>query len=87
MKKALIFILILVAVILLFPIRGQMKDGGTVEYRAILYTVRDMHQIYISYDPETGEIIEDGYTVGTVIEILGVEVFNNTRVELIDGNN
>ena len=87
MKKTLSILLILAAVILLFPIRAQMKDGGTVEYRAVLYTVRDMHQIYHSYDPKTGEIIEDGYTVGTVIEILGFEVFDNTRVELIDGAN
>ena len=64
-----------------------MKDGGSVEYRAVLYTVYDMHQIYHVFDSATGEILEDGYTVGIIVKILGVEVFNNTRVELINGVN
>lgn len=72
MKKAIIIILILVALILLFPIRGQFKDGGSVEYRAILYTVYDVHSGYGG--PDTGM----HYVEGTIVEILGHQVYNNT---------
>ena len=44
MKKALIIVLILVAVVLLFPIRMQAKDGGSVHYTAALYQVKCVHQ-------------------------------------------
>lgn len=72
MKKAIIIILILVALVLLFPIRGQFKDGGSVEYRAILYTVYDVHSGYCG--PDTGM----HYVEGTIVEILGYQVYNNT---------
>ena len=77
MKKALVIILVIALFILLFPMRSQAKDGGTVRYQAILYTVSDMHQI-TDIQNEDGTFAE-GYTVGIVIEILGVEIFNNTR--------
>ncbi len=73
MKKAIIIVLILVAFILLFPIRGQFKDGGSVEYRAILYTVYNVHSEYSR--PDTGM----HYVEGTIIEILGYQVYNNTN--------
>lgn len=70
-KKALIIIAILIAAILLVPIPFRLKDGGSVEYKAILYTVKAVHQI----NPD----IEQPYIEGTIIKILGVEVFNNTK--------
>lgn len=73
MKKALIIILILVALILLFPIREQAKDGGSVRYNAILYTVYDVHSGYGSPD-DTGM----HYVEGVIVEILGYQVYNNT---------
>ena len=73
MKKAIIIILILVALILLFPIRGQFKDGGSVEYRAILYTVYDVHSLY-----DDGSRTEVRFVEGTIVEILGHQVYNNT---------
>lgn len=73
MKKAIIIVLILVALILLFPIRGQFKDGGSVEYRAILYTVYDVHSGYGGPDTEMH------YVEGTIVEILGHQVYNNTN--------
>ena len=73
MKKAIIILLILVALVLLFPIRGQFKDGGSVEYRAILYTVYDVHSLYDGPDTEMQ------YVEGTIIEILGYQVYNNTN--------
>ena len=71
MKKTFIIILILITLILLFPIRGKFKDGGSVEYRAILYTVYDVHSEYGGPDGIH-------YVEGTIIEILGYQVYNNT---------
>lgn len=71
MKKLLAAVCIVLALLLLVPIPLRLKDGGSVEYRAVLYTVTDVHRIA----PES----ESGYLEGTVIEILGTEVFNNVE--------
>ena len=78
MKKALIIILILVALILLFPIREQAKDGGSVRYTAILYDVYDVHKIK-SVTPTNGETYKTEFSEGIIIKIFGIEVFNNVR--------
>ena len=82
MKKIVAIIVLIAAIILLFPIREQMKDGGSVQYCAALYCVTNMHRIHVNQN-EDGTFI-DGYVVGIVIEILGIEVFNNTRFEAAD---
>ncbi|MBE6970863.1 MAG: helix-turn-helix transcriptional regulator [Ruminococcaceae bacterium] len=69
MKRLLAGICIALALVLLVPIPLRLKDGGTVEYRAVLYSVKDVHRLAL----ET----ENGYLEGTIIEILGLEVFNN----------
>ena len=69
-KKAFIIIAIIIAAILLVPIPHRLNDGGSVEYKAILYSVKSVHQI----DHNTAT----GFIDGTIIKILGVEVFNNT---------
>ena len=69
-KKVFIIIAIIIAAILLVPIPHRLKDGGSVEYKAILYSVKSVHQI----DHNTAT----GFIDGTIIKILGVEVFNNT---------
>ncbi len=73
MKKAFIIILILVALILLFPIREQAKDGGSVRYNAILYDVYKVHCLYGG--PDTGML----YVEGIIVEFLGHQVYNNTN--------
>lgn len=73
MKKVLIIILILVALILLFPIREQAKDGGSVRYNAILYDVYKVHCLYGG--PDTGML----YVEGIIVEFLGHQVYNNTN--------
>lgn len=71
MKKVIAVICVLVALLLLFPIRQQMKDGGTVVYNALLYDVYDVHRISI----EEGKDFDGGI----IVEILGYEVFNNVK--------
>ena len=79
MDKVIIVVCVLLIALLLFPVRLQYKDGGSVHYDAIAYDVYDMHRI-----SEEGEAF--GYTVGTIVKIFGFEVFNNTRFEAIDTN-
>ncbi len=70
-KKLLAVVCVLIAAVLCFPVPIQQKDGGTVEYKAILYSVQDVHRLNPDMDSEE-EFIE-----GTIIEVLGVEIFNN----------
>ena len=71
MKKAIVIVCILAALVLLIPIPHQAKDGGTVHYDAILYDVYDVHRI--SLESETG------YAEGLIIKLLGMKVFDNTE--------
>lgn len=73
MKKKIFKIaaVIIALLILLFPITVRYKDGGTIGYQALLYQVYDVHSLRM-----TG-----GYDEGTIIKILGFEVFNNVNYE------
>lgn len=70
-KKILICMCILLTFILLFPIPQHLKDGGTIEYNAILYNIQKVHRFAIEDNKE--------YEQGTIIKILGFEVFNNVE--------
>jgi len=72
-KKVIIGICVLLAIVLLIPIPMRLKDGGTVAYNAILYRVEDVHRI----DPEATSA--DDYLEGTIVKILGIEVYNNVE--------
>ena len=74
-KKAIILIFVLLVVILLVPIPLRLKDGGTIEYRAILYKVSDVHSLATLEETENGKM----YNEGIIVEILGMEIFNNVR--------
>lgn len=76
-KKMIIILCVIVAVLmLLVPIPMHLKDGGSVKYSALLYSVTDVHRM----NPVT-----DGYEDGTIIKILGFEVYNNViALETID---
>lgn len=74
MKKVIVFgVCALLVLALLVPVPRYLKDGGTVEYNAVLYQIRDVHSLV----PE--DVSEDGYVEGTVVKILGLEVFNNVK--------
>ena len=75
MKKLLAGICIVLVLMLLIPVPVRMKDGGSVEYKAMLYTVTDVHRIR----PTPSSVWEDNFEEGIIIEILGREVFR--RVE------
>ena len=65
-------ILVLILLLaLLIPIRLVYKDGGSIEWRAVLWQVRKFHRIE-----------DNGYRVGTRITLFlgSVTVFDNSRV-------
>ena len=72
-KKVIIGICIMLIAILLIPIPMRLKDGGTVEYNAILYSIADVHRL--NSDVES----DQPYLEGMIIKSLGVEVFNNVK--------
>ena len=74
-KKAMIIISLLFAIVLLFPLPSRVRDGGTVQYRAILYTVSDVHSIATIEEQESGKEFHEGI----IVAILGFEIFNNVN--------
>lgn len=70
-KKIIIVIVIVALLILLVPIPMYLNDGGTVEYKALTYKISKVHRL-------TGNL-EKEYEDGIIIEILGMEIFNNIK--------
>lgn len=72
-KKSVVMISIIVALILLFPIPFRLKDGGSIEFKALLYTVTKYHKLAPIEDKD------NGYIEGFGIKILGKEIYNSTE--------
>ena len=73
MKKKLILIAAAILLLVcLFPIPFHLKDGGTVEYKALLYTVSRVHRL-------TDLDAENPYQEGVVVKVLGVELYNSVE--------
>ena len=80
-KKVMMLVLIIIGLILLFPIPMHLKDGGSVEYKALLYSITKYHKL---------APIEEGkdmkYIDGIGIELLGKEIYHNTNESDIKQN-
>ncbi len=76
-KCAVIIITAFIFTLLLFPIRLQYKDGGTVEYKAILYSVIKKHSA-------TDENGNPGFHIGTIVELFGIELYNQVQFVPLD---
>lgn len=73
MKKKLILIAAAILLLVcLFPIPFHLKDGGTVEYKALLYTVSRVHRL-VDLDAE------NPYQEGVVVKVLGAELYNSVE--------
>ena len=72
-KKIIIVICFLLLILCLIPKRKHLEDGGSVVYQAILYQVKDVHSI------GSEDTSEDEYLEGTVVKILGIEVYNDVQ--------
>lgn len=68
-KKLIIIIIVILLMILLIPIKNEYWDGGTVEYKSLLYKITNYHILDQNYD--------DGYNDGLKIEVLGFTIYNN----------
>jgi len=70
--------ILLALAVLLFPIRTQLKDGGTVQYTAAMYRVSKVHRlISIEEMEQEGKVKE--FDDGITVELLGFEIFNNVK--------
>lgn len=77
-KKVIIVLIVVILLILIFPIRLQLKDGGTVEYKALLYKVSKVSRLISIEEMEAEGKVKD-YDKGIIFEILGFEIFNNVE--------
>lgn len=76
-KNILIIAIIVLLVILLFPIPMKLKDGGSIEFKALLYSVTKYHKLA----PENSE---KEYIDGIGIKILGKEIYNNIDENVVN---
>ncbi len=83
-KKVILWIVVAAAVltlaVLCFPIKFQIRDGGTVVYKAILYKVYRSHSMQA--DTTDGDM---AFIAGMIVEILGVKVYDSTYLEAGSG--
>ena len=73
MKKKFFVVIAIIAVILLTPVRMNLKDGGSVRYKALVYEVIKIHQL----SPEVDGV--KPYIDGFEIKILGMTVYRETN--------
>lgn len=73
-NKILIIIFIIIILVILTPMPIKLKDGGSVEYRALIYKVTKVHRL--------NELSITGYEDGWIIEILGLEIYNETHTKV-----
>lgn len=72
-NKKLTIIIVLLLLILFVPIPFHLKDGGTVEYKALTYQISNVHKI--------NHNSKDGYDRGIIIKIFGIKVFDSVKEE------
>lgn len=70
-KKKWIILIAIIFIILNFPIKYELKDGGTIGYKSILWTYEKVNSMYL----------ENTYLVGNRFEFLGIEIFDNTHIK------
>jgi len=71
-KRNVAIVCILLVIILLIPIPLRLKDGGTVVYKALAYSVSRVHRL-------ASVKAEKEYEEGIIIKVLGIEVYNNVE--------
>ena len=72
MKKKFYVVIAIIVVILLTPVRMNLKDGGSVRYKALVYEVTKIHQFSSEVDGLKP------YIDGVEIKILGMTVYRET---------
>ena len=70
-KRGLVVLAVILAAVLLVPFPIHYKDGGTVDYEAVLYTVRKEHCL------AGAPLEEEGYYIGTRVRVLFWVVYDD----------
>ena len=65
-------IIIIIFIIMLIPARILLKDGGSVKYKAVLYSVTRIHAL--------NDNSSTGYEDGLEVKVLGITVYNVRNV-------
>ena len=71
-KKIAVIAAVVVLLVLFTPIRMNLKDGGSVRYKSLVYEVTKIHRL--SHDVVGVKPYIDGFE----IKILGITVFRET---------
>ena len=77
-KSAVVAVAVLVLLVLLIPTRATLKDGGSIQYKALTYEVTKVHSL-ISEDEMKKDGKVEPYDEGLRIKVLGFEVYDNVR--------
>ena len=77
-KKVFAIVAVLALVILLFPIRMNLKDGGSVQYKSITYSITKVHSLISEEAAIKGGKIKP-YNDRFVVKIPGIKVFDNVE--------
>lgn len=77
-KKVFAIVEVLALVILLFPIRMNLKDGGSVQYKSLTYSITKVHSMISEEEAIKGGKVKP-YDDGFVVKILGIKVFDNVE--------
>ncbi|MBO5530723.1 MAG: hypothetical protein J5970_04920 [Bacilli bacterium] len=80
-KKIIIIVAIVVFILMLIPIPNRLKDGGSVEYNAVLYQYTKIHRL--SEKSSTG--YEDGWDLKILGFHIGGEINTYVQAECCDG--
>lgn len=72
-KKLAVISAVVVLLVLFTPIRMNLKDGGSVRYKSLVYEVTKIHQ----HAPNFEDV--KPYIDGFEIKILGMTVFRETN--------
>ena len=75
MKKKTLTVVAAIAIwaILLIPVRMNLKDGGSVRYKSLVYEVTKIHQLV----PEADGV--KPYIDGFEVKILGITIYRETN--------
>lgn len=68
-KKTYLIVVAILLIIMLIPIQLKLKDGGSTEYKAILYSITKYHSI----NSESTKDYDDGWKV----KIFGFTIYDN----------
>ena len=72
-RKFIIITVVVALVVLLTPIRMNLKDGGSVRYKSLTYEITKIHQLALDVDGVKP------YIDGLEIKILGITVYRETN--------